>query len=180
MPRNEGNGSPSSLDAVRLQNQFLVFYTSGFLYLTKSEDGRSWDQASTLVGVHTWLGPAQIRSVSVAARGDAGQLLWIDERFQHSDRTPRNPLGLPWLLTADWANNDVLALPLSILEQPLRAPIERKPARLTRDLSFAAALRVRAGKTPIYAIWPGRVRVGKQPGSFGKPPTIFFQSLPPE
>lgn len=175
--RKSGNGSISHLDAVRLKNQILVFYNAAWLYTAKSTDGTSWSEASTLIGVRTWLGSAATASVAAAATEGRGQLIWIDNRFQHSDRTPLNPWGLPWFLDADWVDNDVLALPLSLVSGPLPVVTEAKPIRLTRELSFAAQVRARASGKRVYVVWSGRARVGKHLDSAGKPPSIFFRSL---
>lgn len=178
--RKSGNGYISHLDAVRLRNQFLVFYNAAWLYAAKSADGTSWSDASMLIGVRTWLGSAATASVTAASSGDRGQLIWIDTRFQHSDRTPLNPWGLPWFLDPDWRDNDVLALPLSLVLRQFPNLTGAKPIRLTRELSFAAGVRARAGAKRVYVVWPGRARVGKRLDSARKQPTIFIRSLPLE
>jgi len=178
--RQSGNGSISHLDAVRLKNHILIFYNAAWLYAAKSRDGTSWSDASTLIGVRSWLGPAQTTSVAAVASGDRGQLIWIDSRFQHSDRTLLNPWGLPWFLDADWVDNDVLALPLSLTLRPIEEVTAAKPVRLTRELSFAARVRAKASGNRVYVMWPGRARVGRHLDSAGKPSTIFFRSLPLE
>jgi len=178
--RSEGSGYISHIDAVNLGDSVYAFYNAAWLYVTRSGNEGAWSRVAPVVCGRTWFGPSANSSVAAAAIAGRGQLLWIDERYQHTDRTPWNPWGFPWFLTADWANNDVLALPLTSVPRAIGTPIESKPERLTRDLSFAAEVRARAGNSRIYALWPGREKVGKLPASSGTPPTIFFLSLPPK
>jgi hypothetical protein len=177
--RKEGSGEISHLDAAVLGEQCLVFYNAGWLYAIRSDGGRSWTEPWKLIGATTWLGTAATRSVSAAAVGTTGQLLWIDDRFQRSDRTPMNPWGLPWFLDPDWVNNDVLALPLSRAARA-NSELTDTSQRLTRDLSYATRVKAKAWSGNIYVLWPGRVKVGKTPEAFRKAPTIYFLTLRPE
>lgn len=174
--RPEGSGYVSHIDATYYARRIFVLYNASWLYMMAS-DGTRWSDPSVLIGARTWVGSARNRSVAIASDGNRGKIFWIDERFQHTDRSLINPLGLHWLADPDWTNNDVLEIPVSALKDA--AAGKTRPVRLTRDLSFADRIRAQASNGRVYAMWSGRVKVGRELGSYGKPPTIFLLSLPP-
>jgi len=120
----------------------------------------------------------RVSSINAATRGDRGQLVWIDTRYQRSDRTLLNPLAwIPWVSDPGWENNDVLAAPFS---KVTRGASKLQPARLTQDLSYAEFARARAVKDRVYVVWSGRSRVGKEIESANQSPEIFYTTLPLE
>ena len=175
--RPEGSGYVSHLDAVYLNKQFLVLYNASWLYMLASPDAQRWSDPSVLVGARTWVGAARNSSVAIASEGDRGAVFWVDERYQRTDASPLNPLGLHWLADPDWENNDVLTIPLSVLRDRALAK-KPNPVRLTRDLSYAERIRALALHGRCYALWTGRGKVGRELDSYGKPPTIFLISMP--
>jgi len=142
-----------------------------------SPDAQRWSDPSVLVGARTWVGAARNSSVAIASEGDRGAVFWVDERYQRTDASPLNPLGLHWLADPDWENNDVLTIPLSVLRDRALAK-KPNPVRLTRDLSYAERIRALALHGRCYALWTGRGKVGRELDSYGKPPTIFLISMP--
>lgn len=171
--RAEGNGYVSHLDAIRFRGRFYLLYNASWLYMTSSADGLRWSEATVLVGVRrTWEGSARNSSVAAAVYRDHGRVLWIDERFQRTDSSPTNPFGFHWLMNPNWANNDVLSMPIAALTRTV------KPTRLTPNLSYASALRAIATRDRVYALWIGRAKVGRELTSYGSPPSLFIASLP--
>ena len=86
---------------------------------------------------------------------------------------------------ADVGADVFIALGLVTLYAGGRAPVAFLVAAVTyvaTGLAYAelATTYPYAGGAHIYALWAGRVKVGKRPESFGKPPTIFYQTLEPE
>jgi hypothetical protein len=115
----------------------------------------------------------RVFSISAAARGAAGQVVWIDTRYGRSD------LWMGLLLHPNsWANSDVFALPLAQVVQRGPAAARMRPVRLTKDLSNATMVRAHAGEKRLYVVWAGRSKVGREVTSAGKPPEIFYTTLP--
>lgn len=175
--REEGNGYVSRIDAAQLGDGLVLSYNAQKLYWTRFDHGK-WAQVSPIALDKGWLGPAPTSSASLAVANRGGWLLWVDERFRHSDRTQTNPLGFPWFYDPDWSNNDVLALPIYALSKMGARSSEAQPLRLTRDLSYAGPIRARTAGDRAYLVWAGRERVGRELDSLGRPPTIFLMELP--
>jgi hypothetical protein len=79
-----------------------------------------------------------------------------------------------------WPNNDVLAFPVGRLLKGGQGVSRLQPIRLTKNLSMATALRAHATDKRVYVVWAGRTRVGSDVISAGKPPEIFYTTLPLE
>lgn len=121
----------------------------------------------------------RVSSINAAIRGDKGQLVWIDSRYQRSDQGLLNPLAsIPWVSHPDWENNDVLAAPFSEVIRDSAIADTLQPMRLTKDLSYAEFVRARAEKDRVYVVWSGRSKVGKDITSANQPPEIFYTTLP--
>jgi hypothetical protein len=123
----------------------------------------------------------RVSSINAATRGDEGQLVWIDTRYQRTDQTLLNPLTwIPWVSNPGWENNDVLAAPFSKVTRGPSISDRLQPTRLTQDLSYAEFVRARAGRARVYVVWSGRSRVGKEIESANRSPEIFYTTLPLE
>jgi hypothetical protein len=121
----------------------------------------------------------RVSSINAATRGDKGLLVWIDTRYQRSDRTLLNPLAwIPWVSDPGWENNDVLAAPFSEVIRDSGIAATLQPMRLTKDLSYAEFVCARAEKDRVYVVWSGRSKVGKEVTSANQPPEIFYTTLP--
>ena len=126
-------------------------------------------------------GYGRVGSINAAARGNEGQLVWIDTRYQRTDQTLLNPFAwIPWVSQPDWENNDVLAAPFSKVTRGGSIADRLQPTRLTRDLSYAEFVRAHAGGARVHVVWSGRSRVGKHLESANQSPEIFYTSLPLE
>ena len=121
----------------------------------------------------------RVSSINAATRGDKGQLVWIDTRYQRSDQALLNPLAsIPWVSDPDWENNDVLAAPFSEVIRDSAIAKTLQPMRLTKNLSYAEFVCARAEKDRVYVVWSGRSKVGKDITSANQPPEIFYTTLP--
>ncbi len=144
--------------------------------------GGAWSSSDWVAQVkdHPLSGYQRVGSINAATRGGKGQLVWIDARYQRSDRTLFNPLAwIPWVSQPDWENNDVLAASFSeVRDRKIATTLE--PTRLTKDLSYAEFVRARAVRDRVYVVWSGRNRVGKEIESANQSPEIFYTTLPLE
>lgn len=165
-------GRPGPVQAVELlaiEPGVLASFSSGRLYTSVSADGgTSWPPARELT--------AEGRAGTVRAAG--GALAWIDDRHRRSDRRWWKPLGgLPWSDSPEWANNDVLLAPVAAPRDLLGAGRGIAVRRVTPDLGYVGDFRLLAVESRLLAVWAGRSRVGKQRGSAGAPPEIFYRWL---
>lgn len=118
--------------------------------------------------------PSTVSSVTAVDAGTQGALVWIDTRYARTDR----PFANPFSAQPDWSNNDVICLPLSRFRSNGWHKAQCQPQRLTRDLSYASHISVRASTTNAYALWSGLERVGKHLEDFKAPPRLFFARVP--
>jgi hypothetical protein len=173
-----------NIELLPAPGRLYAFYHDTLLFMTHTTDGTNWSPAVEIgyEGRPASLAAYHSDSASAAAVGNHGRLAWIDTRFRKTDRG-RNPLGgVPWSDDPDWKNNDVLSIPVSDLLAPSASGAQVKaqsaPERLTEQLSYANAVRVRASKTRFFLLWSGRSKVGKQMDTFGRKPQLFYTILP--
>ena len=143
--------------------------------------GGAWSSSYWVAQVkdHPLSGYQRVSSINAATRGGKGQLVWIDARYQRTDRTLLNPLAsIPWVSDPDWENNDVLAASFSEVIRDSNIGATLQPTRLTNDLSYAEFVRARAMRDRVYVVWSGRSKVGKEITSANQPPEIFYTTLP--
>ena len=185
---SSGSGGIQTLGTIELlptPERLYAFYHDSGLFMTHTKDGSDWSPAVELGGPGRPESSASFHSdsVSVAAIGGGGRLVWIDTRFRKSDRHWWNPLGgVPWSDETDWKNNDVLSIPVSDVVALSAGPVQAKalsaPARLTEQLSYANSARVRASRMRVFVLWSGRSKVGKRVDTFGQKPRMFYTTLP--
>lgn len=170
-------GSIGSIAAARSEGMTVVAFAGHELFAVRSEADGSWSTPIRFCRAPVgWVHPSSSPStVSMVASRDGGWVLWIDTRYARTDR-PFS--GFPFSDRLDWANNDVLVLPLSKLNSAHWPDTTCAPQRLTKDLSFAKQLRVRPGAGRIYALWSGLEKVGRSLEEFKSPPRLFFGVLP--
>ncbi len=157
-----------------------LFFCSYSVYVTEADDKGAWSRSTRLTpGEQPFLGSYQSSSVGVARAGARTRLVWIDRRFQKSDRSLLNPLGgIPWSDSPEWANNDVFTLDLPDHLDSLTVSRLPGPERLTQSLSRAERVVIRAVGERFCVAWSGREKVGHGVGTYGARPQIFFGYLP--
>lgn len=160
--------------AVTLKDRLLVAISTPILLGTSMDSDGVWSEMTEIApfrgaeGNMAW-------SPTAAAVDSLGQLVWIDDRWRNRDSN-LNPLNDH----PDWADNDVLAAPLSGLMRSASVDSRLAPVRLTSDLQFAQQVCARSWNGKIYVIWTGRARVGKGIRSGGSPPCFFMAILAPK
>ena len=182
-----GSGEIQAVKKIELlpgPERLYALYHDTLLFMTHTSDGRTWSP-SVEIGRHgrsESIANFTSESVSAAAVGDRGSLVWIDTRFRKSDRKSWNPLGgVPWSDEPDWVNNDILIIPASdvfaLAGSGARA-VQSSPGRMTEQQSYAHTVRVRASKSQLFVLWSGRSKVGKRLDTFGQRPRLFYTTLP--
>ena len=162
------------MEAVKLRDRLLVFFSTPVLLGMSLGPGGAWSELSAIWPFDGPRGNSAL-APSAAAVDDRGHVVWIDNRFRELDAFPANVLSdQPY-----WADNDVFALPLSSLMRSSAEASRLVPLRLTRDLQYAKRIRARNGERGVYVIWTGRAKVGKNLRSADAPPTFFIAVLPP-
>lgn len=170
----------AGVELVRDGDGLLSLYASFGLHASASVDGGEWSVPVRFSGISgsSLRGGTEVRSPATA--GNA--LVWIDQRHRESDRRWWNPLGgFPWSDSPDWADNDLLLLPLDRVRRALEAPPgapKPAPRRLTPELAYVHRLRAASSPERVYLLWSGRHPVGKARDSRGATPQLFLHRLP--
>jgi hypothetical protein len=176
---DDGESLPSivSLDLVSfLDRTLIVLGTSGGLYGVHVEREGAWSEPVIIArGKHRSSSSWRSESVDVDAIGDIGAMVWIDGRYQKSDRSLLNPLGgIPWNDDPNWGNNDVFLLSWSGaggIDLHDRTP---KARRLSPALSRARMVKLHCARDRTYVLWAGRERIGRGTRSRATPPQVFM------
>jgi hypothetical protein len=163
------DGSIESLAALREGGRLTVYFIGNRIWAIDSKADGTWSKPTAVCPAppgglfHPYSEPASIAAVT---SGITSRVFWIDTRFAF-----RVQPDIALFEGPNWANNDVLTL----------AGNERQSSRmgrLTKSLSYAEGLRVRADGTKAYAAWFGQALVGKRRETFGSPPRLFFATVP--